>query len=277
MSATPDTLCAGSTSDLGSGLSAGNFSVASIAWAANTAPGTASTLMNNGTATVALSGGSLDDGGWAGIPLGFSFNYFGTAFTTVACGTNGLVMFGTVPGYGTTAGQLGQFTFSGTAASCTPAGPATGRFFPNCNNPGNVIALMAADGNAGTSTAGNIKHWTSGYAPNRIFHLKYDTYRFFGSTSTYTASLRLYETTGIVEIYIDEKQLSNNAIVGLQDATKLFGAVAPNRPTNPATNAVAAWSVAAGNGEAWRFTPPTNYTTIWTPAASINGSSSGTN
>jgi hypothetical protein len=277
MTATPDTICAGSTTDLGSGLSAGNFSVASIPWAANTAPGTATALMNNGTASVALSGGSLDDGGWAGIPLGFSFNYFGTAFTTVACGTNGLVMFGTVPGYTTAAGQLGQYNFSGTAASCTPAGPATGRFFPNCNNPGNVIALMAADGNAGTSTAGNIKYWTSGYAPNRIFNLKYDTYRFFGSTSTYTAALRLYETTGIVEIFIDEKQLANQAIVGLQDATKLIGAVAPNRPTNPVTNAVANWTVTSGSGEAWRFSPPSNYTTAWTPSGSINGTASGTN
>ena len=277
MTAVEDTICAGSTSNLGSGLSAGNFSVASIPWVANTAPGTASTLMNNGTASVALSGGSLDDGGWAGIPLGFSFNYFGTAFTTVACGTNGLVMFGTVPGYGTTAGQLGQYTFSGTAASCTPAGPATGRFFPNCNNPGNVIALMAADGNAGTSATGSIKYWTSGYAPNRIFNLKYDTYRFFGSTSTYTASLRLYETTGIVEIFIDEKNLSNNAIVGLQDATKLIGAVAPNRPTNPVTNVVSNWTVSTGSGEAWRFSPPSNYTTAWTPSGSINGTASGTN
>jgi hypothetical protein len=277
MTATPDTICAGSTTDLGSGLSAGNFSVASIPWVANTAPGTATTLMNNGTASVGLSGGSLDDGGWAGVPLGFSFNYFGTAFTTVACGTNGLVMFGTVPGYGTGAGQLGQFNFSGTAASCTPAGPATGRFFPNCNNPGNVIALMAADGNAGTSTAGNIKYWTSGYAPNRIFNLKYDTYRFYNSTSTYTATLRLYETTGIVEIFIDEKQLSNSAIVGLQDATKLIGAVAPGRPTNPVTNAVANWTVTSGSGEAWRFSPPSNYTTAWTPSGNINGTASGTN
>jgi hypothetical protein len=186
-------------------------------------------------------------------------------------------MFGTVPGYGTGAGQLGQYSFSGTAALCTPAGPATGRFFPNCNNPGNVIALMAADGNAGTSVAGNIKYWTSGYAPNRIFNLKYDTYRFFGSTSTYTATLRLYETTGIVEIFIDEKQLSNSAIVGLQDATKLIGAVAPNRPTNPVTNAVANWTVASGSGEAWRFSPPSNYTTAWTPSGSINGTASGTN
>ena len=277
MSATPDTICEGSTSDLGSGLSAGNFSVASIPWVANTAPGTASTLMNNGTASVALSGGNLDDGGWAGIPLGFSFNYFGTAFTTVACGTNGLVMFGTVPGYGTGAGQLGQFTFSGTAASCTPAGPATGRYFPNCNNPGNVIALMAADGNAGTSTTGSIKYWTSGYAPNRIFNLKYDNYNFYNANPQYTASLRLYETTGIVEIYIDSKTYSNSAIVGLQDATKTIGAVAPNRPTNTVTNVVSPWTVAAVSPEAWRFSPPSNYTTAWTPSGSINGTASGTN
>jgi len=277
MSATPDTICEGSTSDLGSGLSAGNFSVASIPWVANTAPGTASVLMNNGTAVVPLSGGTMDDGGWGGIPLGFNFNFFGSSFSTVACGTNGLVMFGTVPGYGTGTGQLGQFTFSGTAASCVPAGPATGRYFPNCNNPGNVIALMAADGHAGNSTAGSIKYWTSGYAPNRIFNLKYDNYYFWSANPQYTASLRLYETTGVVEIYIDSKTYSNSAIVGLQDATKTIGAVAPNRPTNPTNNTVNAWTVAAGSGEAWRFSPPSNYTTAWTPSGSINGTASGTN
>ncbi len=255
-------VCPGTAATINSGLSAGNFTVSSIPWTASTAPANAGVLMNNGTAVTALSGGSLDDGGWGGIPIGFNFNFFGTNFNNLACGTNGLVMFGTVPGYTTSPGQLGQYSFSGSATNCTPAGPATGRYFPNCNNPGNIIALMAADGHAGTSTNGSIKYWTEGYAPNRIFNLKYNNYNFYSANPQFTATLRLYETTGIVDIIIDSKTYSNTAIVGLQDATKTIGAVAPNRPTS-ATNTVAAWTVAAGSGEAWRFSPPANYAVNW--------------
>ena len=50
------------------------------------------------------------------------------------------------------------------------------------------------------------------------------------------------------DVIIDSKTYSNTAIVGLQDATKTIGAVAPNRPTS-STNTVAAWTVAAGSGE----------------------------
>ena len=255
-------VCPGTAATINSGLSAGNFTVSSIPWAATTAPANAGVLMNNGTAVTALSGGSLDDGGWGGIPIGFNFNFFGTNFSSLACGTNGLVMFGTVPGYTTSPGQLGQYSFSGSATNCTPAGPGTGRYFPNCNNPGNIIALMAADGHAGTSTNGSIKYWTEGYAPNRIFNLKYNNYNFYSANPQFTATLRLYETTGIVDILIDSKTYSNTAIVGLQDATKTIGAVAPNRPTS-STNTVAAWTVAAGSGEAWRFSPPANYAVNW--------------
>ncbi|MBM3428198.1 MAG: hypothetical protein FJX95_05385, partial [Bacteroidetes bacterium] len=147
-------VCPGTAATINSGLSAGNFTVSSIPFVAATPPINASVLMNNGVATTPLSGGNLDDGGWGNIPIGFNFNFFGSNFSTLACGTNGLVMFGTVPGYGTSPGQLGQFTFNGNASACTPAGPSAGRYFPNCNNPGNVIALMAADGNAGTSSNG---------------------------------------------------------------------------------------------------------------------------
>jgi len=255
-------VCPGTAATINSGLSAGNFTVSSIPWSAATPPANAGVLMNNGTAVTPLSGGSMDDGGWGGIPIGFNFNFFGTNFSSLACGTNGLVMFGTVPGYTTAAGQLGQYSFNGNASTCTPAGPATGRYFPNCNNPGNVIALMAADGHAGTSTNGSIKYWTEGYAPNRIFNLKYTNYNFYSANPQFTASLRLYETTGIVDILIDSKTYSNTAIVGLQDATKTIGAVAPNRPTS-STNTVAAWTVAAGSGEAWRFSPPANYNVNW--------------
>ena len=251
---TADGVCPGTSATINSGLSAGNFTVTSITHTPFNAPGSAGVLMNNGVATTPLSGGSLDDGGWGSIPIGFSFNFFGNSFTDLAAGTNGLLMFGPVPGYGTGAGQLGQYTFSQNASTCTPAGPATGQYFPNCNNPGNIIALLAADMQMANSTNGSIKYWNEGYAPNRKFIIQYRRVHGWSNNPEATITCVLYETLGIVDIFIDNKTFSNAAIVGLQDATKTIGAVAPGR--------AGTWTTSTP--EAWRFAPPSNYTTIWT-------------
>ena len=236
-------VCAGTSATINSGLSAGNFTVSSIPHVDKTPPTTAGVLMNNGTMVTPLSGGTPDDGGWGGIPIGFSFNYFGNSFTTIGAGTNGVLMFGTIPGYGTANGQLGDFTFTGPP------------YFPNTANAGNLIALMAADLHMGNSTTGSIKYWTEGYAPNRKFVLKYTNVHGYSSSPAATVSIVLYETTGIVDIFITSKTFANSAIVGLQDQTQTIGAVAPGR-------AGGAWTVTTPEG--WRFAPPADYLTIWT-------------
>ncbi|NBX79244.1 MAG: T9SS C-terminal target domain-containing protein [Flavobacteriales bacterium] len=235
-------VCPGTNANINTGLSAGNFTVTSTTYAPSTAPANAGVIMNNGIAVTPLSGGSMDDGGWGGIPIGFNFNYFGNSFNTIAAGTNGLLMFGTVPGYGTAAGQLGQFTFQGPP------------YFPNTGNPGNIIALLAADMQMANSTTGSIKYWTEGYAPNRVFVIEYKDVRGWSSNPNATVQCKLYETLGQVEVHLTEKTFTNNAIIGLQDATQTVGAVAPGR--------AGTWTVTTP--EAWRFTPPSNYTTVWT-------------
>lgn len=235
-------VCPGTNANINTGLSAGNFTVTSTTYAPSTAPANAGVIMNNGIAVTPLSGGSMDDGGWGGIPIGFNFNYFGNSFNSIAAGTNGLLMFGTVPGYGTAAGQLGQFTFQGPP------------YFPNAGNPGNIIALLAADMHMANSTTGSIKYWTEGYAPNRVFVIEYKDVRGWSSNPNATVQCKLYETLGQVEVHLTEKTFTNNAIIGLQDATQTVGAVAPGR--------AGAWTVTTP--EAWRFTPPSNYTTVWT-------------
>lgn len=250
-------VCPGTPSVISSGLSAGNFSVAPIPFAATPAPSNAGVVMNNGVAVLTLGGGSMDDGGWSGIPIGFNFNFFGSSFSEIAVGTNGLLMFGPVPGFGIGSGQLGQYSFVGPPV------------FPNAGNPGNVIALMAGDLQMANSTSGSIKYWVEGYAPNRIFVLEYRNVHGFSSNPKATVQCRMYETIGVVEIHILEKTFSNACTVGLQDATKTIGAIAPGR--------TGTWTVTSP--EAWRFSPPANYTTAWT-ATDASGSSvvsSGTN
>ena len=258
-------VCPGTAATINSGLSAGNFTVTSIPYNAITAPVAATTIVTNGAAVVPLSGGSLDDGGWSGIPIGFNFNFFGTSFNTISAGTNGLLMFGPVPGYGTSAGQLGQYSFN-----------STGGVFPNVNNPGNVIALMAADQYFGSGTAasasGTIKYWTQGYAPNRVFVIEYsDVDACCSNLATgFTAQARLYETLGMVDIAIVSKTGTAASTVGLQNGDKTIGAVAPGRQ---------AFTSTFTTPESWRFSPPSNYTTVWTKTDSSGTSTiaSGTN
>jgi hypothetical protein len=250
-------VCPGTSATINSGLSAGNFSVLSIPYVPFTVPANATTIVLNGVPSVPLSGGSLDDGGWGGIPIGFSFNFFGNSYTTLGAGTNGLLMFGTIPGYTTAAGNLGQYNFN-----------AVGGVFPNLNNPGNVIALMAGDQYFGNGTAGSatsdLIYWTEGYAPNRKFVILYrDVNRCCGAANAaFTSYAVLYETLGMVDIHIlNNAQAGSSNTVGLQDLTKTIGAVAPGRQN---------FTTAITTPEAWRFNPPANYLTIWT-ATDVNG------
>ena len=247
-------VCPGTSATINSGLSAGNFTVSSIPHLVQTPPATAGVLMNNGLMVTPLSGGNSDDGGWGGIPIGFSFNYFGNSFTTIGAGTNGVLMFGTIPGYGTADGQLGDYTFTGPP------------YFPNIANAGNLIALMAADLQMGNSTTGSLKYWTEGYAPNRRFILKYTNVHGYSSNPAATVSVVLWETLGIVDIFITNKTFANSSIVGLQNQDKTIGAVAPGR-------AGGTWTVTTPEG--WRFAPPSDFATIWT--ANGNQIASGTN
>jgi hypothetical protein len=249
VTSTAQGVCPGTGATIGSGLVAGNFAVTSIPYVPFVAPSNAVVVSTNGVPNVPLTGGSLDDGGWSGFPIGFNFNFFGNSFNTISAGTNGLLMFGTPPGYGTANGQLGQFTFN-----------ATGGVFPNAANPGNVIALMAADQYFGNGTSGSssstLTYWTQGYAPNRIFVIEYSKVDPCCSDNVlgFTAQARLYETLGTVDIAIVSKTSTNSPTVGLQDATKTIGAVAPGRQ---------AFSGTVTTPETWRFIPPSNYNTTW--------------
>ena len=237
-------VCPGTGATIGSGLVAGNFAVTSVPYIEYLPPANAVVVASAGVVNLPLTGGTLDDGGWSGLPIGFNFNFFGTNFNTISAGTNGLLMFGTPPGYGTGTGQLGQFTFN-----------TTGGVFPNTANPGNVISLMAADQNFGSGTSSTLSYWTQGYAPNRIFIIEYNKVNPYGNSSTnFTAQARLYETLGTVDISIITRTATNSATVGLQDATKTIGAVAPGRQSFTST---------ITTPETWRFAPPANYTTSW--------------
>jgi hypothetical protein len=234
-----------------------------------TAPGSGVTILVNGATSSAatLSGGDYDDGGWGGIPIGFTYNFFGQNFTSLAVGTNGLVMFGTVPGYTSAAGNLGQYSFN-----------TTGGAFPNANNPGNIIALLAHDINMlNFNTSTIVRYWTEGIAPTRKFVLDFVSVPTYATPSTFsTAQLVLNETSGIVEIYVTSASAGtgNSAkIIGLQDAAKTIGAVAGPNNTTPEWN----YRTTAATNLGYRFIPGANYSFQWSTGGSpISGATSTT-
>ena len=231
-------VCPGAPVTINSGLSAGNFSVAPIAIGMQPVPSSAVTLVANGAAVVPQTTVSLDDGGWAALPIGFTFNYFGNNHTSINIGTNATVHLGTY-----NAASLTDFSFT---------------TFPSLTEPASVIGAACHDINLANSPgalSGSIKYWTQGYAPNRRFIVQYENVRAYnssGTTSAYTTNqIHLLETLGTVEVHVLSSNATYNKVVGLQDQTRTIGAVAL-ATTAPITN------------QAWRFSPPSDYLTIWT-------------
>lgn len=246
---TTSPVCSGTTVAVNSGLSASNYVFSSIDYSQTLIPAGASVLCSNGVSALSLGGGNLDNGGWDNIPVGFSFNFFGNNYSSLAVSTNGFLIFGPVIGYGTTTGQLGQNIFSNLGGT-----------FPNTNNPGNIIAVMAGDhyfGNESVGSAsGDIYYWTEGYAPNRRFVVYYkDVNACCSSASpTFSARVELYETLGLVDIFIDNSIQSGPNSVGVQNNSKTIGI----SPTG-----LAYFSNSITTSQAWRMFPPTSFLTTW--------------
>jgi hypothetical protein len=241
---TADGVCPGTSATINSGLSAGNFSSQSIPYAAITPPSSATTLVTGGVATPATNlGFGLDDGGWGNIPVGFNFNFFGTNYNTISVGTNGTLFFGA-------GGNVGDFNFT---------------TLPSATEPFNMVAVLAMDNNLGGATGGTIKYWTDGYSPNRRFIVDYSNVKEYGDTKFSSAQAIFYETTGIVEVHVTSStNIDQNKLVGINNGNGTVGVLAyASGTTASATNPIV-------NPFAFRFTPPSSYTTVWT-ATDANG------
>jgi hypothetical protein len=207
------------------------YAVSSIPYSVNTTA-TYTNLVTGGVFTPTVTGGSTDDGYWSGIPVGFSFNYYGTDYTTLHIGTNGNVQFGT-----------------------TPSGTQTAQLLPSVTTPNNVIAAAWMDIDARVS--GTIKYTTTGTAPNRQFIVDWNA-PVFGGTDNAIVQLVLNETTNTIETHF--QQFTNNVprtfTIGIENATGTAATAAPGR------NLV---GISTTVNEAWRFAP-NSVTYAWSGA-----------
>jgi len=255
----PNGVCPGTAAVINSGLTSGNFTATCTPFVNTPAPSSATYLVNGGVATVTQASGTLDDGGWSGIPVGFNFNFFGSTFNTINVGTNGVLQFGAY-----NAAALGDFTIGA---------------LPNTLDPLGAIYICANDLNT-NQPANYIRYWTQGIAPNRRFIIEYSSYQYATPANSVRAKAILYETIGVVEIQGIEILSTNAKSIGVNNSTGTIGAAAPNCPAGTQNY----WSartntIPASAPQAWRFTPPTNYTTVWTATVGTSTSTvaSGTN
>ncbi len=185
---------------------------------------------------------SLDDRYSGVINIGFTFPFYGVNYTQLVASDNGTVSFDLAR-----ANQFSQWSL--TAGNV----PNTGYDASLIMGPYHDLYYPAG---GQYSPSLHIKYNLYGTAPNRKWVLSYFKVPMFSCNSLIenTHQIVLHETTGIIDVFIKDKQIcagwnSGRAMVGLQDQTRTKGIMAPNRRATDAP-----WG-SIGMNEVWRFYP----------------------
>lgn len=193
---------------------------------------------------------------WGGVvSLPFNFCFFGNTYNQIVVGANGLITFDV--------SQAGGFCEWAYTASCPTPGPPPGGLYNN--------SIMGAyhDIDPSVGSGNDINYAVLGSYPCRTFVVNYFNVPHYQCNSIVTTQqIVLYETTNVIEVYIQDKPTcaswnSGNAVIGIQNATGTVGFTPPARNTGP-------WST---SNEAWRFTPngAPNYNVTWFDGATTVG------
>ncbi len=189
---------------------------------------------------------NIDDRYSGVIPLGFNFPFFGTVFNSLIVSTNGYVSFDVSLANGFSHWNI----INGTTPQDLPS-----TFYDRGLIMGPYHDL---DPSEPTSPTMQIKYDIVGTAPQRRFIFSfYKVPLFSGACNTFienTHQIVLYESTGIIEVFINSKQIcpgwnQGRSMIGLQD----FGrtqAVMPigRRASDPSWGSI-------NMNESWRFVP----------------------
>lgn len=113
----------------------------------------------------------------AAIPLGFSFDFYGTNYNQAYVSSNGFL----------------TFSDNGNSGCCA------GELLPNAAIPNNLVAFAWGDLNP--ALGGTIGYTTVGNAPNRVFVLDFLDVQQVGGGTPITVQLKLFETSNLIEIH----------------------------------------------------------------------------
>lgn len=187
------------------------------------------------------------------IGLPFPFCFYGTTYSSLVVGSNGIVSFDV-----TNAGKRNNFSqivsfFDSTAVQIPYAGglqnTLTRTYYPKAAIMGVFHDIYPTD----NSTGRRIEWRIEGTAPRRRFIASYKDVPLYGCTSlTATHQMVVYESTGIIEVYVQDKPVcpawnGGLAILGVQNAAR-------NKAAFPAGKNASQWG-STGMKEAYRFLP----------------------
>ncbi len=224
--------------------SSNTYEVSSIAY-------NPATSFNGGTSIFV----GLDDTWSDVIQLPFNFCFFGNTYNELIVGANGLITFDV-----SFANTLCAYEFFNPIPSTGPNGgfppfvPASQGLYQN--------SINGVYHDIDPSIPGaDINYKIFGTAPCRIFSISYDNVAQFDcNNQKSTHQIVLYETTNVIEVYVENKPRCSswndgNSLIGIQNETGTVGYTPPGRNTGD-------W---AANNEAWRFTPngAPNYAVSW--------------
>ncbi len=233
--ASPAVICDGGTSVLSDVVNA------PTSFMVNAIPYAAATLLSPTTLNSASGWTGGYDDGYINVSLGFTFNMFGTNYTSVNISPNGYVNFGTL---------------SASYASSPVSLPATGSSIPK-----NMIALFWHDM---TLSSGTITYGVMGSAPNRTFIINYNAVPDASGLSTNTGQVVLHETTNNIEVMVSNTAASTKTC-GVQNLTGTT-AITANGENN------ANYAVTSAAPQGWRFATP-SYNYAWSPATALTSTS----
>lgn len=156
----------------------------------------------SGTGT--LSTIASDDASEPNVPIGFSFDFFGTSYDRIGLSANGFGSFDSV--------GLGDF-------SNDP--------IPNANTPNFLIAPLWDDLNGGIGT---VHYQTLGAAPNRRFIAQWTGVPQLGSTTPNTFQFVLHEGTNAIEFHYSEVTapgFAGDFSIGIENGSGTSGVSVP--------------------------------------------------
>jgi hypothetical protein len=180
-----------------------------------------------------------DDLTQTGIPLGFTFNFAGTNYTTVAMCSNGFMSLNNSP-----SNQL-----TNSQANAAGIGPMLMPLWDDL------------DGTSGTPST-YAYYTTTGVAPNRIFTLECQNWawNYTGTTGCISFEVKLYETSNIVDFTYEQganTYVSPSATIGIFNSNTDFQTL-PDVTANPVPSIVTFYTNIAdkpATGQVYRWAP----------------------
>ncbi len=178
------------------------------------------------------------------VSLPFSFPFYGRAYNYLTIGANAIVSFDT-----TYARNYCNWSIS--------TDPVLGNLPSSVYDKASIMfPFQDIDITQTSSPKRQIKVNVVGTAPHRKWVLSFNKVPLYDCPSLIdnTSQLILHEGTGVVEVFVNSRQIcsvsnSGRAIIGMQDSTMFKGIMPPGR------SAIDSGWNGIGLNESWRFTP----------------------